>query len=60
MLEIHLTGKNTEKRQNRLLHTPSPQIASQLHEKWRNQEGSFTTPNASTQTTWEDADHKVS
>jgi hypothetical protein len=43
----------------RLLHTLYLRIAFPLHVKWRSKEGSHA-PEASAQTAWEDADHKVS
>jgi hypothetical protein len=56
MLEIHLAGKTTEKRQNfDPLHTSSPRRASPLHVKWRNQEAPGA-PVTRAQTAWEDAD----
>jgi hypothetical protein len=40
MLEIHLAGKNTKKRQNSDTSTLSAHTYPPYHVKWRNQEGS--------------------
>jgi hypothetical protein len=61
MLEIHLTRKTTEKRQNLDPSTP-PACAENLHftlnRETRRAPG--LPPDASIQTAWEDVDHKVS
>jgi hypothetical protein len=61
MLEIHLTGKTTEKRQNFDSSTP-PAYAENLHFMLKGETRRAPTlpPDASIQTAWEDADHKVS
>jgi hypothetical protein len=61
MLEIHLTGKTTEKRQNFDPSTP-PACAEHLH-FMLNGETRRTLgppPDAGAQMAWEDTDHKVS
>jgi hypothetical protein len=61
MLEIHLIGKNTEKRQNFDSSTPPGHT---LHPNFtlngETRRAPTLPPDASTQTIWEDADHKVS
>jgi hypothetical protein len=61
MLDIHLTDKTTEKRQNFDPSTP-PACAEHLHftlnREARRAPG--PPPDASTQTAWEKVDHKVS
>jgi hypothetical protein len=61
MLEIHLTGKTTEKRQNFDPSTP-PAHAEHLHFTLNGEtkRAPVPPPDASSQTAWEDADHKVS
>jgi hypothetical protein len=61
MLEIHLTGKNTEKRQNFDSSTP-PAHAQHSHFTLNGEtrRASVPPPDASAQTTWEEEDHKVS
>jgi hypothetical protein len=60
MLEIHLTGKTTEKRQNFDPSTP-PACAEHLHFKLNGETGRAPRPlpDGSAQTAWEDVDHKV-
>jgi hypothetical protein len=60
MLEIHFEGKTTHQEEAKLqhLHTPSPYIASPLHIKRRNQEGSRATRHQRLTCLWE-ADHQV-
>jgi hypothetical protein len=61
MLEIHLTGKTTEKRQN-FDSSTTPACAERLHFTFKGEtrRAPRPLPDASTQTAWEDADHKVS
>jgi hypothetical protein len=61
MLEIHLMGKTTEKRQNFDSSTP-PACAEHLHFmlKGETRKDPVPPPDASVQTAWEDVDHKVS
>jgi hypothetical protein len=61
MLEIHITGKTTEKRQNFDSSTP-PAHAEHPHFMLNGEtrRAPRLPPDASAQTTWEDADHKVS
>jgi hypothetical protein len=61
MLEKHLTGKTTEKRQNFDSSTP-PGCAEHLHFTLNGEtrRAPGPQPNGSTQTAWEDMDHKVS
>jgi hypothetical protein len=61
MLETHLTGKTTEKRQNFDSSTP-PACAEHLHFtlKGETRRAPVLPQNGSTQMAWEDADHKVS
>jgi hypothetical protein len=61
MLEIHLTGKTTEKRQNFDSSTP-PACAEHLHLTLNGETRRAPTlpPDASAQMTWKDVDHKVS
>jgi hypothetical protein len=61
MPEIHLTGKNTQKRQNFDPSTP-PACAQHLHFMLNGEtrKASRSPPDGSTQTAWEDVDHKVS
>jgi hypothetical protein len=61
MLEIHLTGKTTEKRQN-FDSSTSPACAEHLHFMLNGEARRVPqpSPDAGTQTAWEDADHKVS
>jgi hypothetical protein len=61
MLEIHLTGKTTEKRQNFDSSTP-PACTEHLHFTLNRETRRALTlpPDANTQTAWEDADHKMS
>jgi hypothetical protein len=61
MLEIHLTGKTTKERQNFDFSTP-PACAEHLHFTLKGETRRAPTPlpDASAQTAWEDADHKVS
>jgi hypothetical protein len=60
MLEIHLTGKTTEKRQNFDSSTP-PACAEHLHFMLNRGTRRAPTPQPnSAQTAWEDADHKLS
>jgi hypothetical protein len=60
MLEIHLTRKTTKKRQNFDSSTPPPH-AYHLHFTLnRETRRAPVPPDTSSQTTWEDADHKVS
>jgi hypothetical protein len=61
MLEIHLTGKTTEKRKNFDPSTP-PACAEHLHFTLNREtkRAPMLLPDASTQTAWEDVDHKVS
>jgi hypothetical protein len=54
-LEIHLTGKTTEKRQNFDSSTP-PDCAEHLHLMLNRETRTASAP----QMAWEDADHKVS
>jgi hypothetical protein len=57
MLEIHLTGKATKKRQNFDPSTP-PASAEHLHFTLNGETRRAPTPqDASTQTAWEDTDH---
>jgi hypothetical protein len=61
MLEIHLTGKTTKKRQNFDPSTPpacSEHFHFTLNGESRRAPGLL--PDAGAQTAWEDADHKVS
>jgi hypothetical protein len=59
MLESHLAGKATEKRQN---FNPSTHLhrTSPLHVEQRNQEVPGPLPDTHAQMAWEDTDHKVS
>jgi hypothetical protein len=61
MLEIHLTGKTTEKRQNFDSSTP-PACAEHLHFMFNREtrRAPVPHPNGSTQMAWKDMDHKVS
>jgi hypothetical protein len=61
MLETHLAGKATEKRQNFDPYTP-PGSAEHLHFMLNGEtrRAPGLPPDACTQTAWEDADHKVS
>jgi hypothetical protein len=61
MLETHLTGKTTEKRQNFDSSTP-PACAEHLHFTLNGEtrRDPKPPPDASDQTAWEDADYKVS
>jgi hypothetical protein len=61
MLEIHLTGKTTEKKQNFDPSTP-PACAENLHFTLNREtrRAHRLLPDTSAQTAWEDADHKVS
>jgi hypothetical protein len=61
MLETHLTGKTTEKRQNFDLSTP-PACAYHLHFTLNRETRRAPMPPAdsSAQMAWEDTDHKVS
>jgi hypothetical protein len=61
MLEVHLAGKATEKRQNFDPSTP-PACAEHLHFTLNGEtrRAPRLLPDARTQTAWEDADHKVS
>jgi hypothetical protein len=60
MLEIHLTGKTTKKRQNFDSSIP-PACAEHLHfTSNRETRKAPKLPDASAQMSWEDADHKVS
>jgi hypothetical protein len=61
MLEIHLIGKATEKRQNFDSSTPLP-CAEHLHFTLNREtrRAPAPPPDASTQMAWQDADHKVS
>jgi hypothetical protein len=60
MLEIHFTGKTIKKRQNFDSSTP-PAHAEHLHFTLNGDtRRAPAPPDTSTQTTWEDADHKVS
>jgi hypothetical protein len=61
MLETHLAGKATEKRQNFDPSTPPASIEHlhiTLNRETRRAPGPL--PDAHTQTAWEDTDHKVS
>jgi hypothetical protein len=61
MLEIHLTGKTTKKRQN-FDSSTTPACTEHLHftlnRETRRAPGPL--PDAGTQTAWEDTDHEVS
>jgi hypothetical protein len=61
MLEIHLTGKTTEKRQNFDSSTPPPH-AYLLHFTLNGEtrRAPMLPPDGSAQMAWEDADHQVS
>jgi hypothetical protein len=61
MLEIHLTGKTTNKRQNYDSSTP-PGCAEHPHFMLNGEtrRAPMLPPDASAQTAWEDVDHKVS
>jgi hypothetical protein len=61
MLEIHLTGKTTEKRQNFDPSTP-PACAQHLHSMLNreNRRAPMPPPDAGSEMAWEDVDHKVS
>jgi hypothetical protein len=61
MLEIHVTGKTTEKRQNFDFST-APAYTEHLHFtlKAENSRAFMPLPDASTQMAWEDTGHKVS
>jgi hypothetical protein len=61
MLEIYLTGKTIEKRQNFDSSTP-PACVEHLHFTLnrKTRRAPMPPPDGSTQTAWEDADHKVS
>jgi hypothetical protein len=61
MLEIHLTGKTTEKRQN-FDSSTTPAYAEHLHFMLNRETRRDPAPpaDASVQTAWEDTDHKVS
>jgi hypothetical protein len=61
MLEIHLTGKTTQTRQNFDSSTP-PACAEHLHFTLNGETRRAPTPqpDASPQKAWEDADNKVS
>jgi hypothetical protein len=61
MLEIHLTGKTTKKRQNFDPSTPLG-CAENLHFMLNRETRRAPTPQPDTraQTAWEDTDHKVS
>jgi hypothetical protein len=61
MLETHLAGKTTEKRQNFDPSTP-PTCAEHLHFMLNGQtrRAPGPLPDAGTQMVWEDVDHKVS
>jgi hypothetical protein len=61
MLKIHLTGKTTKKRQNFDSSTP-PACTEHLHLTLNVETRSAPAlpPDASIQTAWEDAEHKVS
>jgi hypothetical protein len=61
MLETHITGKTTKKRQNFDSSTP-PAYALHLHFMLNGEtrRAPALPPDASTKTAWEDADHKVS
>jgi hypothetical protein len=61
MLEIHLTGKNTKKRQ--LFGFSTPPACAEHHHFTLNREtrrAPRMPADTNTQTPWEDADHKVS
>jgi hypothetical protein len=60
-LEIHLTGKTTEKRQN--IDYSTPPVCTELLHFTLNGEtrrAPMPPPDTSAQMSWEDADHKVS
>jgi hypothetical protein len=59
MLEIHLTGETTKKRQNFYTSTP-PACAEHLHFTQKGETRTLAPPDASTQMAWEDTDHMVS
>jgi hypothetical protein len=61
MLDTHLTGKTTKKRQN-FDSSTTPACAEHLHFTLNRETRRDPTPppDTSTQTTWEDVDHKVS
>jgi hypothetical protein len=61
MLEIHFTGKTTKKRQNFDSSTP-PACAYYLHFTLNGEtrRAPAPPPDGSTQTAWENVDHKVS
>jgi hypothetical protein len=61
MLEIYLTGKTTEKRQNFDSSTP-PAGAEHLHFTLNREtrRAPISPPDSSTQKAWEDTEHKVS
>jgi hypothetical protein len=61
MLELHLTGKNTEKRQN-FDSSTSPACTEHLHFTLNGEtrRAPRPMPDGSAQMAWEDADHKVS
>jgi hypothetical protein len=61
MLEIHLTGKTTEKRQNFDPSTP-PTCAEHLHFMLNGEtrRAPVPPPDCSTQIAWEDVENKVS
>jgi hypothetical protein len=61
MLEIHLTGKTTKKKQNFDSSTPLAR-AKHLHFMLNGEtrRAPALLPDGSAQTAWEDADHKVS
>jgi hypothetical protein len=61
MLEIHLTGKTTKKRQNFDSSTP-PACTEHLHFtlNGESRRAPMPLPDTSAQITWEDADHKMS
>jgi hypothetical protein len=61
MLEIHITGKNTEKRQNFDSSTP-PACPKHSHFtiNGETRRAPVPPPDASIQATWEEADYKVS
>jgi hypothetical protein len=61
MLDIHLTGKTTKKRQNFDISTP-PACTEHLHFtlKGETRRAPMLPPDASAQKAWEHVDHKVS
>jgi hypothetical protein len=60
MLEIHLTGKTIEKRQN-FDSSTTPAHVKHSHSTLNGETKRFPAPSdTNIKTTWEDADHKVS